>query len=153
MPIIDVRTVETLFAAGLISTELREFETYEEYRRAIDEIVRRCPGWTLREIDRALFAYHKQVLGKRGRGPKKRRAKWTYNLFVDGAQVNPDPITGEGLIYALGQQLYAAGVAGKVTYRCTTPGYPSWTVPTPRPGRVAAMKESGDELRNKWGLK
>jgi hypothetical protein len=67
MPIVDVRTVETLFAAGLISTELRELETYEEFRRAIDEIRRRCPGWTLRQIDRALFAYHKQVLDA-GRG-------------------------------------------------------------------------------------
>jgi hypothetical protein len=90
MPIIDVRTVETLFAAGLISTELRELETYEEYRRAIDGIGRRCPGWTLREIDRALFAYHKQVLGKKGQGTGKSRAtlapvKATVELSPSGA--------------------------------------------------------------------
>jgi len=74
MPIIDVRTVETLFVAGLISTELRELETYEEYRRAIDGIGQRCPGWTLREIDRALFAYHKQVLSKEASSTEKRGA-------------------------------------------------------------------------------
>ena len=63
MPIIDVRTVEVLFAAGYITTENRDLEHYEEFRRAIDGIRRRCPGWTLRQIDRALFAYHKHKEG------------------------------------------------------------------------------------------
>jgi len=64
MPIIDVRTVEVLFEAGLISGKQRNLAHYEEFRHAIDEIRRRCPGWTLRQIDRALFAYHKQILEK-----------------------------------------------------------------------------------------
>jgi hypothetical protein len=64
MPIIDVRTVEVLYAAGLLSTDRRDFAHYEEYRRAIEGIRHRCPGWSLREIDRALFAYHKQFLEK-----------------------------------------------------------------------------------------
>ena len=68
MPIIDVRTVEVLFRAGLVSTERRDLAHYEEFRHALEGIRRRCPNWSLREIDRALFAYHKQVLDKKGRG-------------------------------------------------------------------------------------
>jgi hypothetical protein len=67
MPIIDVRTVETLFEAGLISTRQRDLGHYEEYRQAIEGIKQRCPGWSVRQIDRALFAYHKQVLDKKAR--------------------------------------------------------------------------------------
>ena len=65
MPIIDVRTVEVLYAAGLLSTDSRDLAHYEEYRQAIEGIRHRCSGWSLREIDRALFAYHKQFLDKR----------------------------------------------------------------------------------------
>lgn len=65
MPIIDVRTVEVLYAAGLLSTDRRDLAHYEEFRQAIEGIRHRCPGWSLREIDRALFAYHKQFLEKR----------------------------------------------------------------------------------------
>jgi holliday junction DNA helicase RuvB len=64
MPIIDVRTVEVLFAAGLISNNQRDLEHYEEFRQAIYGIRARCPSWTLRQIDRALFAYHTLVLDK-----------------------------------------------------------------------------------------
>jgi hypothetical protein len=64
MPIIDVRTVEVLYAAGLLSTDRRDLAHYEEFRQAIEGIRQRCPGWSLREIDRSLFAYHKQVLEK-----------------------------------------------------------------------------------------
>lgn len=64
MPIIDVRTVEVLFKAGLVRSERRGLDQYEEFRSAIDGIRRGCPRWSLREIDRALFAYHKQVLDK-----------------------------------------------------------------------------------------
>jgi len=64
MPIIDVRTVEVLHAVGLLSTDRRDLAHYEEYRQAIEGIRHRCPRWSLREIDRALFAYHKQFLEK-----------------------------------------------------------------------------------------
>jgi hypothetical protein len=67
MPIIDVRTVEVLFKAGLLSTDRRDLGHYEEFRRAIEGIRQRCPRWSLRQIDRALFAYHKQVLDKGSR--------------------------------------------------------------------------------------
>jgi len=62
MPIIDKRTVEVLSAAGLVSTKLRDLAHYEDFRQAIESIRRMCPNWSLRQIDRALFAYHKQVL-------------------------------------------------------------------------------------------
>jgi hypothetical protein len=65
MPIIEVRTVEVLYAAGLLSTDRRDLAHYEEFRQAIEGIRHRCPGWSLREIDRALFAYHRQFLEKR----------------------------------------------------------------------------------------
>jgi len=71
MPIIDVRTVEALHAARRISTKLRDLEHYEEFRSAIDRIRRECPNWTLREIDKALFAYHKLVLDKNRKQRKK----------------------------------------------------------------------------------
>jgi hypothetical protein len=67
MPIIDVRTVEALHAPGRVSTKQRDLGHYEEFRRAIDQIRCDCPNWTLREIDRALFAYHKLVMDKGGR--------------------------------------------------------------------------------------
>lgn len=62
MPIIDVRTIEVLYAAGLIHSTQKDLWHYEAFRTAIEGIRRRCPNWTLRQIDRALFAYHKQVL-------------------------------------------------------------------------------------------
>lgn len=64
MPIIDVRTIGVLFAAGLISTTNKDLEHYEEFRQAMIGIRSRCPSWSLREIDRALFAYHTEVLDK-----------------------------------------------------------------------------------------
>ncbi len=72
MPIIDVRTVEVLFEAGLVSTKRRDLGHYEEFRKAIEGIRQRCPRWSLRQIDRALFAYHKQVLDKKGQDGKCR---------------------------------------------------------------------------------
>ena len=64
MPIIDIRTVEVLFEARCVSTKQRNLKRYEEFRHAIDVIRARCPDWSLREIDRALFAYHKQMMDK-----------------------------------------------------------------------------------------
>jgi hypothetical protein len=67
MPIIDVRPVEVLFDAGLVSSKQRDLKRYENFRMAIEGIRRRCPESSVREIDRALFAYHKQVLDKKSR--------------------------------------------------------------------------------------
>jgi hypothetical protein len=68
MPIIDVRTIGVLFKAGLISTEKKDLDHYEEFRLAIEGIRHRCTGWTLRQIDRSLFAYHKQALDRNDKG-------------------------------------------------------------------------------------
>jgi hypothetical protein len=65
MPIIDVRTVEVLFEACLIPSKHRDLKHYERFREAIGEVRQRCPKWSLRQIDRALFAYHKRVLDKK----------------------------------------------------------------------------------------
>jgi hypothetical protein len=59
MPIIDVRTAEGLFKAKLVSTDRRTLAHYDEFRQAIEKIGKRCPSFNLRQIDRALFAYHK----------------------------------------------------------------------------------------------
>jgi hypothetical protein len=61
MPIIDVRTVEALYQSGLIKTRARNLSHYEKFRTAIDRI-RQESGRTIREIDKALFAYHKIVI-------------------------------------------------------------------------------------------
>jgi hypothetical protein len=71
-PIIDVRTVEVLVEARRISTKQRDLEHYEQFRKAIDLIRNDCPERTLRQIDRALFAYHKLVLDKKGQQHRKR---------------------------------------------------------------------------------
>lgn len=76
MPIIDVRTVEVLYHAGRISTKLRDLAHYEEFRRAIDQIRQECDEpWTIRQIDKALFAYHKVVLEPATRSPSALRGR------------------------------------------------------------------------------
>jgi hypothetical protein len=75
MRIIDRRTVETLHTAGRISTKQCDLKHYEEFRNAIDRIKRDCPNWTLRQIDTALFAYHKLVLDKNRSQRRKHRCR------------------------------------------------------------------------------
>ena len=59
-PIIDVRTMGVLHRAGLLPTKSASVEIYPEFRRQLLRIKRENPGWTLKAIDRALFAYHKR---------------------------------------------------------------------------------------------
>ena len=61
-PIMDKRTVETLFCAGYIKSKQRDSARYVPFREAIQGIAQRHINWSLRQIDRALFAYHKQEL-------------------------------------------------------------------------------------------
>ena len=67
IPIIDVRTVGVLFEArapdgrSLIATRQCDLRHYEEFRQAILAIQNGSPGRCLRQIDRALFAYHSLV--------------------------------------------------------------------------------------------
>lgn len=62
MPIMDVRTVAVLVAAGYVTSLQIDVPKYELFRGAIERIRIDCPRRSLREIDRALFAYHKIYL-------------------------------------------------------------------------------------------
>ena len=61
-PIIDIRTTETVYLAYKIKSPNREdHQIYDPFRSAILEIARKT-GCTLHQIDRALFAYHKDII-------------------------------------------------------------------------------------------
>jgi hypothetical protein len=62
MPIMDVRTVEVLQKFGYISACKVSFQAYEEFRQAISLIAKEISGRSYRQIDRALFTYHKKEL-------------------------------------------------------------------------------------------
>lgn len=59
LPIMDKRTVEVLHYAGHLKSKQRNETSYAAFRAAIFGIAQQCPRWSLRNIDRALFAYHK----------------------------------------------------------------------------------------------
>jgi hypothetical protein len=61
-PIIDIRTAETLHYAGRIESSLTGFSRYASFQSEMLRIARENPIFTLREIDRALSAYHKIYL-------------------------------------------------------------------------------------------
>jgi hypothetical protein len=61
-PIIDIRTAETLHYAGRIESSLTGFSRYASFQLEMLRIARENPIFTLREIDRALSAYHKIYL-------------------------------------------------------------------------------------------
>jgi thermostable 8-oxoguanine DNA glycosylase len=67
-PIVDFRTVEALKEMGYLdkTKSTHHFRDtifgYEDFRQAILGIAKKCPRRSLREIDRALFAYHKVML-------------------------------------------------------------------------------------------
>jgi hypothetical protein len=61
-PIIDIRTAKTLHYAGRIESSLTDFAHYTPFRAEMLKIAGENPGFSLREIDRALFAYHKIYL-------------------------------------------------------------------------------------------
>jgi hypothetical protein len=62
MPIMDIRTVEVLHEFGYITADKVSFDVYDEFCRAIESIARELNGPTYRQIDRALFAYHKREM-------------------------------------------------------------------------------------------
>ena len=61
-PIIHVRTTETLYCAGLIRYRKTGSSHYPSFRSEMLKILSEVSPFTLREIDRALFAYHKNHL-------------------------------------------------------------------------------------------
>ena len=58
-PIMDVRTCEALYGLGYIQSKARDEKRYPAFRGAILEIQKRHCRYTLRQIDKALFAYNK----------------------------------------------------------------------------------------------
>ncbi len=64
-PIMDVRTCEALYYLGYISSKARDGKRYPAFRNAILDIRMRSNGRSLRQIDKALFAYHKLELSGR----------------------------------------------------------------------------------------
>jgi len=61
-PIIDIRTAETVYLACKIrSPNRQEHQIYDPFRSVILEIARKTND-TLRQIDRALFAYHRDII-------------------------------------------------------------------------------------------
>ena len=59
-PIIDRRTADVLRHFGYIRCKSTGIAQYPEFMKAILKIRGSCPNWSLREIDRAVFTYHKQ---------------------------------------------------------------------------------------------
>ena len=74
-PIIDIRTAETLHYAGRIESKSTDFSHYASFRSEMLRILRDNPGFSLRDIDRALFAYHKAYLSLK---PKENNQKKSY---------------------------------------------------------------------------
>lgn len=62
-PIIDIRTIETLYFVGRIkSTNKSDYRIYDRFRSVILDEIHRKTDCSLHEIDRALFAYHRDIL-------------------------------------------------------------------------------------------
>lgn len=64
-PIMDIRTVEVLYAGGYIKSKVRDAQRYPNFKTTIFSIQKKYPVWTLRQIDRALFAFHKIALSRK----------------------------------------------------------------------------------------
>ncbi len=63
-PIMDVRTCEALYFLSYIGSKSRDEKRYPAFRKAILDIQKRCGQHSLRQIDKALFAYHKSELSE-----------------------------------------------------------------------------------------
>jgi len=68
-PIMDVRVTEALVNFGYLDVKARSPNNYFVYQKTLLLIVQNT-GCSMREIDKALFAYHKQIIK-----PKKRNTR------------------------------------------------------------------------------
>lgn len=59
IPIMDIRTVEVLYINNWIESLQRTVRNFQPFKEAILTIKSNCPKWSLRQIDRALFTFHK----------------------------------------------------------------------------------------------
>lgn len=64
-PIIDFRTARALYQFGLITSPVVSGKKYPGFRKAILEIREKTGGYSLREIDLALFTFHKVKLSEK----------------------------------------------------------------------------------------
>lgn len=105
-PIFDVRTAEVLCEAELTSSDRTTAENYPAFVKAIFEIKGRAPDYSLRQIDRALFAFHKQEFQPIKPKPTPSRRTLTSNVSTRGARsmTNHDMIAA-AVSSARGQQL------------------------------------------------
>ena len=90
-PIIDIRTVETLKHAGLLQSSATDLLRYPVFKVAILKIASENSGFSLREIDRALFSYHKMIFSP----SLKRRttgAKPTNQVTASSNNLPPEKI-------------------------------------------------------------
>ncbi|MHB0959306.1 MAG: hypothetical protein ACYC0X_23455 [Pirellulaceae bacterium] len=71
-PIFDVRTVAVLRHFGCIQHKSTGFNQYAAFRHAVLSLQQSLPKWSLRQIDKAMFAYHKCELAPKAL-PEKRR--------------------------------------------------------------------------------
>ena len=76
-PIIDIRTAETLYYACRIKSKSTDFSHYASFRSEMLKIAKENPSFTLREIDRALSAYHKIYLSPKLRQNIKKKERGT----------------------------------------------------------------------------
>ncbi len=70
-PIMDIRTVEVLHLGQYIESDKRDQKRFVPFRNEIKKIQKKYPNWSLREIDKALFAYHKIRIDKHKLRKKK----------------------------------------------------------------------------------
>jgi len=66
-PIYDFRTVGVLNSSGYLKSKTVSQSHYPEFQKVIQEIRTELVHYNLRQIDRALFAYHKINFGKTGK--------------------------------------------------------------------------------------
>lgn len=80
-PIYDFRTVEVLHEAKYLDSSIVSAKRYPKFQKAITKIKEDLSIYNLRQIDRALFAYHKiQISGKREGHIKKKNASAKVSL-------------------------------------------------------------------------
>lgn len=58
-PIYDFRTTETLYYFGYINSKIVSLRRYREFQETIQRLRKELVRYDLRQIDRALFAFHK----------------------------------------------------------------------------------------------
>ena len=87
-PIIDIRTVETTHHAGRLESKKTDLARYPAFTTEILKIAGENPAFSLREIDRALFAYHRMILSP----TLKRRMAGTTQQRPSGASRPPAPV-------------------------------------------------------------